>query len=84
MTNGQAEIKIISNHFYGTKQKEEKKMKSAKLLTQWKNFNFEMVAWKKQVAQTLFHPNDRSPRYTDILTTTDWTLQFRATYGCRS
>ena len=41
---GQAEIKIISNHFYGTKEEEEKKMKSAKLLAQWENFKFEMVA----------------------------------------
>ena len=71
---GQAEIKIISNHFYGTKEEEEKKMKSAKLLAQWKNFKFEMVAWKKQVPQTLLQPNDRSPEDTNILTTTDWTL----------
>ena len=27
---GQAEIKIISNQFYGTKEEDEKKMKSAK------------------------------------------------------
>lgn len=53
---GQAEIKIISNHFYGTKEEEEKKMKSAKLLAQWENFKFEMVAWKKQVPQTLLQP----------------------------
>ena len=72
---GQAEIKIISNHFYGTKEEEEKKMKSAKLLAQWENFKFEMVAWKKQVPQTLLQPNDRSPEDTNILTTTEWTLQ---------
>ena len=71
---GQAQIKIISNHFYGTKE-EEKKMKSAKLLAQWENFKFEMVAWKKQVPQTLLQPNDRSPEDTNILTTTDWTYQ---------
>ena len=70
-----AEIKIISNHLYGTKEEEEKKMKSAKLLAQWENFKFEMVAWKKQVLQTLLQPNDRSPEDTNILTTTDWTLQ---------
>ena len=45
---GQAEIKIISNHFYGTKEEEEKKMKSAKLLAQWENFKFEMAAWKNK------------------------------------
>lgn len=50
-------------------------MKSAKLLAQWENFKFEMVAWKKQVPQTLLQPNDRSPEDTNILTTTDWTLQ---------
>ena len=72
---GQTEIKIISNHFYGTKEEEEKKMKSAKLLAQWENFKFEMVAWKKQVPQTLLQPNDRSPEDTNILTTTEWTLQ---------
>ncbi|XP_068742052.1 uncharacterized protein [Montipora capricornis] len=72
---GQAEIKITSNHFYGTKEEEEKKMKSAKLLAQWENFKFEMVDWKKQVPQTLLQPNDRSPEDTNILTTTDWTLQ---------
>ena len=72
---GQAEIKISSNHFYGTNEEEEKKMKSAKLLAQWENFKFEMVAWKKQVPQTLLQPNDRSPEDTNILTTTDWTLQ---------
>ncbi|XP_068690647.1 zinc finger protein 862-like isoform X2 [Montipora foliosa] len=72
---GQAEIKIITNHFYGTKEEEEKKMKSAKLLAQWENFKFEMFAWKKQVPQTLLQPNDRSPEDTNILTTTDWTLQ---------
>ena len=72
---GQAEIKIISNHFYGTKEEEEKKMKSAKLLAQCENFKFEMVAWKKQVPQTLLQPNDRSPEDINILTTTDWTLQ---------
>ena len=71
---GQEEIKIISNHFYGTKE-EEKKMKSAKLLAQWENFKFEMVAWKKQVPQTLLQPNDRSSEDTNILTTTDSTLQ---------
>ena len=53
---GQAEIKIISNHFYGTKEEVEKTMKSAKLLAQWENFKFEMVAWKKQVPQTLLQP----------------------------
>ena len=31
-------------------------MKSAKLLAQWENFKFEMVAWKKQVPQTLLQP----------------------------
>ena len=85
---GQTEIKIISNHFHGTKE-EEKKMKSAKLLAQWKNFKFEMVAWKKQVQQTLLQPNDRSPEDTNILTTTDWTLKrllalrktYQATYS---
>ena len=50
-------------------------MKSAKLLAQWENFKFEMVAWKKQVPQTLLQPNDRSPEDTNILTTTEWTLQ---------
>lgn len=40
---GQAEIKIISNHYYRTKEKKEKKVKSAKLLAQWENFKFEMV-----------------------------------------
>lgn len=50
-------------------------MKSAKLLAQWENFKFEMVAWKKQVPQTLLQSNNRSPEDTNILTTTDWTLQ---------
>ena len=50
-------------------------MKCAKLLAQWENFKFEMVAWKKQVLQTLLQPNDRSPGDANILTTTDWTLQ---------
>ena len=70
---GQTEIKIISNHFYGTKEEEAKKMKCAKLLEQLDNFKSKMLAWKKRVLQTLLQPNDTSPRDTSILTTTDWT-----------